>query len=143
AQSEKFLCQFEITRIAGFAIQINAAHVMRRTNRTPRRFRSGFGKSALEKLGGLDCDCEMVGLAGRLMMYASSGEEMAEVVHLEIMTILKRRGVGVPGADRHQRRRMNIAVVALRQSDQCDDFVHLRSQRFIRSNRVRGAESLE
>ena len=51
---------------------------------------------------------------------------MAHVVHLEIISVCERRGIGIAVALFDKDRRVDVAIAALRFRDGCDDFVKSR-----------------
>jgi hypothetical protein len=68
-------------------MQVDQAHQVRRADAVTRLLLCRVDELAGEEVGGLARDREQVALAGRGMMHARGGHEVAHVVHLEVHRI--------------------------------------------------------
>ena len=91
--SKKLFGQFEIARFARRAIDVNHRHVMRRADRIAGQLRRRIAKRLAEKVGRLSRNIQELVTARHAMVHAGGRDEMAHVVHLEIVAILKRLSI--------------------------------------------------
>ena len=123
AQCEDRLRQLQITRLARHAIQLHQAHVVGGTDRTARRFGRGAAECRVEKVRRLAGYGEQVCPAGDTIMDARRGHQVAQVIHLEVVPVLKRQRVGVAVARADQHGRVEVTVRALGFGDDTNDVV--------------------
>ena len=57
------------------------------------------------------------------MMHARRGHQMAEIVELEVVSVLERFGAGLALAGPHEHLSMQVAVFALRAGNRIHDFI--------------------
>ncbi len=88
----------QIFGLAGGAIQLNRAHVVRGTDGTSRELRSGLGQQGVEIIGGFAGHVQQTGLAGGPVVNACGSEQMAQVIRFELQRIGERFRYGIAGA---------------------------------------------
>jgi hypothetical protein len=139
ALGEEILREPEVTRIAGLAVERRQAHVVRRTHGTAQHIGRTVAQCAREEVRRLARDREQVRFAGCLVMDARRAHQVAEIVELEVVTILEGRSVGVAVALTDEHRRVQIAVGALRLRDDSDAAIQAAIKVVARRDRLHGA----
>ena len=122
--------QIEIAPLICFAIQLDQAHQVRRTDSVSCHLRRRIRKNAAQKIGGFSGELQQIRLPRRPMMHAGRGHQMAHVVHLKIHGIAEARRLlaGVLG-DLHIG--VDVPVGFLCCGDEIDERIKLRVERFI------------
>ena len=127
ADADERLRQPQVLLVPGRAVEIDDRHVVRRADGAAGELERLVRREVLEEAAALRAASSSVVDPGHLVVAHARGDEVAQVVGLEVEAVGEGEGVLVV-ARGDEGRRVEVAVLALHRGDQLRDLLDVRRQ---------------